>query len=472
MRRREFLETSAAVGAGVLGASTLEAGPARRPNKGRNAMRAGFASAKITPPLGTTMMGFGGRDMAHGCTGVHDDIYVRALCLEHGDERALIMGFDLCFLGREEADRYKGAIARRIDLSPRQILLNTSHNHVGPSVGTWYSAGYEPPDRLYLSDLERATVRAAREACASMREVTLWSGLTRSALPMNRRRNEGGRTINAPNPAGKVYDWLPLCLLKDASGQPVCLLLSVSTHPSMMTGWEISGEYPGEAMRRLDKHLGRACSLFLQGVGGDSKPSVIGKGADRWQPGTWALMEQAGDMVAREAIEAIERGLQRVEPDLQSASTEMVWPLEKAPQRDDFEQIVSKTQPADRKKDVRCMWAARQIELLERYGKLAESVTLTAHGVQLGRGLRLLGIEGEAVHEWGFIIERFYGNGVIFPLGYTDGTGLYLPTSRMLPEGGYEVVSFWEYGLPARLAAGMEQAVAKALDELKECGIA
>ena len=53
-----------------------------------------------------------------------------------------------------------GAIGRVMDLLPRQILMNTSHNHVGPSVGTWYSAGYEMPDRLYLNDLERATVRA------------------------------------------------------------------------------------------------------------------------------------------------------------------------------------------------------------------------------------------------------------------------------------------------------------------------
>ena len=436
-------------------------------------MKAGFARAKITPPVGTTMMGFGTRDMDHGCEGTHDDIYTRALFLEQGEERALIMGFDLCFLGREEADRYKGAIGRRLDLLPRQILLNTSHNHVSPAVGTWYSAGYEPPDRLYLNDLERATVSAACRAFEARQDVTMWAGVTRSALPMNRRRrNENGQIENRPNPEGLVYDKLPICLLKDREGRPVCLLFSISTHPSMMSGWQISGEYPGVAMRLLDDHLGAACSLFLQGVGGDSKPSVIGEGVDRWRPGTWELMEEAGGMVARETLAALEKGLAQIEPDLRTASTEMEWPLEPPPARAEFEDTVAGTPAEQQAKNVRYRWARRQLELLDRYGALPSSVPLTAHGVTLGNGLRVLGIEGEAVAGWGHLIDEFYGGGITFPLGYTDGTGLYLPTSKMLPEGGYEVVSYWEYQLPSRLAPGMEEVVLKALGELRERGVA
>ena len=469
MKRRRFLKTSAAAaGLGIWGTPTAGAARLESNTKGHMVMKAGFARAEITPPVGTTMMGFGTRDMDHGCEGVHDDIYVRALFLEHGDQQALIMGFDLCFLGREEADRYKGAIGRVMDLLPSQILMNTSHNHVSPGVGTWYSAGYEPPDRLYLGDLERATVRVACEAREAMREVALWVGKTRSKLPMNRRRpNANGQIENRPYPAGKVYDKLPLCLFKDMTGKPVCLLFSISTHPSMMSGWEISAEYPGVAMRRIDDHLGTVASLFLQGVAGDSKPSVIGEGVDRWRRGTWELMEEAGRIVADETIEAVEQGLKRVEPDLRTASVEMEWALEPPPARAEFEATVGDTTPEQRAKNVRLLWAARQLELLDRYGELPRSVTLTAHGVKLAKGLRILGIEGEAVHEWGYIIDKFYGDGLTFPLGYTDGTGLYLPTSRMLPEGGYEVISFWEYQLPSRLAPGMEEVMLKALGELR-----
>lgn len=435
-------------------------------------MKAGFARAKITPPIGTTMMGFGTRDMSHGCTGVHDDLHVRALYLEQGDERALIMGYDLCFLGREEADRYKGAIARRMATAPWQILLNTSHNHVGPKVGTWYSAGYEPPDLLYLAELEHATVQAACEARKAAREVTLSAGVTRSKLPLNRRRKEDGRVINAPNPDKPAYDRLPICLLKDTAGEPVCLLFSISCHPSMMGGHEISAEYPGAAMRKLDAHLGKAASLFLQGVGGDAKPLVIGRGVSRWQPGTWELMDEAGAMVSGEVVTALKKGLQAIEPDLRSAMTEMHWALEPPREKAYYGKIVADTKPEARKKNVHSMWAARQVELLDRHGKLQTSMPLTAQGMKLGEGLRIFAIEGEAVGDWGFFVEDFYHGGLTIPLGYANGQGAYLPTTAMLPEGGYEVVSSWEYGLPNGFAPGMEQEVRRALEELRGQGIA
>jgi hypothetical protein len=91
--------------------------------------------------------------------------------------------------------------------------------------------------------------------------------------------------------------------------------------------------------------------------------------------------------------------------------------------------------------------------------------------MRIGEGTRLLGLEGEAVAEWGPIIADFYGDGVTFPLGYTDGTALYLPVTRMLAEQGYEVESYYEYGAPAALAPGMEEHVLAALERMRGKGI-
>jgi len=98
-------------------------------------------------------------------------------------------------------------------------------------------------------------------------------------------------------------------------------------------------------------------------------------------------------------------------------------------------------------------------------------VPVTAHGVQLGEGVRMVGLEGEAVAGLGNAITRYYGDGVTFPLGYVDGAQAYLPTDAMLDEGGYEVVSFYEYRLPARLAPGIDQTLQAALTRLRDAGI-
>src|SRR5262249_36161313 len=125
------------------------------------AMKAGFAKVKITPPLGTTMMGFADRDLAKGCESIRDDIFVRSLYVEHDHQQAVVMGFDLCFVGRDDSDRLKGAIGRALRLRPDQILLNASHAHTSPAVGTWGFAEFRPVDPLYLRALTCAAVSAA-----------------------------------------------------------------------------------------------------------------------------------------------------------------------------------------------------------------------------------------------------------------------------------------------------------------------
>ncbi len=436
-------------------------------------MRAGFARARITPPPGTKMIGFGGRDRERGCAGTHDDLFVRALYLEHGGEAALIMGFDLCFFGRPEADRYRGALGRALDLAPRQILLNTSHTHAGPATASWGYYGHEGPDLLYLAELETAVLQAALAARSGAREATLWAGKTRTRLPLSRRKPDGkGGVAWRPYPRGAICNSLPLVLFKDARGRPICLLYSVACHPSTIGGWQISADYPGVACNLLDAQLGMpdGGSLFLQGCGGDTKACVIGDGRDAvdaaWRSGTWGDVEAAGRMVAEEVAPAL-AGLQPAEPALCARSREMEWPLEPPPARAELAAASAAPQADDLKR----LWARRQLELLDRGTGLRTAAAITAHGIQLAQGVRIIGLEGEAVADLGLLIERFYGGGVTFPLGYTDGAQLYLPAERMLAEGGYEVDSYYEYEFPARLAPGFERILAATLAALRAAGV-
>ena len=466
--RRFFLN---GMSAGALGAVLTNCAA----TESKNTMKAGFGRVKITPPIGTAMTGFGFRDYdPTGCKGIHDDLYARALYLNDGREDILIMGFDLLFFSRDEANRYKGAIGRKLDLSPRQILLNTSHTHTGPKVGSW---DYTPSDRLYLQFLENAIVNAAVESKNTLRDVTLWAGETHSKLPMSRRKPLPNGIIDfAPYPEGVVYDKLPFCLFKDMGGKPVYLLFSVSTHPSTIKGNErsyfISADYPGKAMAVLDEYLGAAGSLFLQGAAGDSKPSVIGKGEESWRAGDWPDVDSAGSMAAYEVINAIDAGLTRCEPELSAVSIEMSWPMAQPRTRAEYVQVIEKP-PAHSESIPEGMkrWAQEMIELIDRGFGLPTAVPITAHGVRLGKNLRLVGIEGEIVAELGHLIANFYGNGITFPMGYTDGAQLYLPTSKMLDEGGYEAESYYEYRFPAPLAKGMEGILTQSLQELRTKGI-
>jgi hypothetical protein len=430
-------------------------------------MRAGFAKVCVTPPLGTQMMGVGARDTAHGCEAIRDDIFVRALFVEHGGEAALIMCFDFCFVGRDDADRWKGVLGREFEMLPRQIMLTTTHSHVSPAVGAWYAGDFHIPDRVYLQQLEAAVVKAARVARDSAVEATLWTGMAHSKLPMNRRRRVNGETENAPNPDGPVCDVLPLCLIKNRDNEPIALLFSIATHPSIVRGWEISGEFPGFACDRIDAQLGESCSLFLQGTAGDSKPYVIATPDNEWKwDAGWSEAEEVAAILAQEVLEGLEAGLQPVEPEVHSALLDTAWPLGTPHSREEWEAIAGE----ESNDPIFRGWASRQLTALKHHG-LATAVPVLFQGIQLGKGLRLIAIEGEPVSHYGHMILEAYPDGVTFPLGYANGESMYLVTSEMLDEGGMEPTSYWEFGWPAPLAKGMEKVAAEAIQELRARGI-
>ena len=166
--------------------------------------------------------------------------------------------------------------------------------------------------------------------------------------------------------------------------------------------------------------------------------------------------------------EVLDAGLAPIEPQIRCSLVEMKWPLQPPPDR-----AALQTMAADETgKEIKRFWARRQIERLDRGQTLRTDTPVLLHGIQLGERLRLIGLEGEAVAGLGLhILDHYEGRGVTFPLGYTDGMQMYLPTSAMLPEGGMEVESYWEYGMPAPVAKGTEDVVTKALTELRDRGV-
>ncbi|HOF87822.1 MAG TPA: hypothetical protein PLZ36_06915, partial [Armatimonadota bacterium] len=326
------------------------------------------------------------------------------------------------------------------------------------------------PDWPYLELVERETRAAAAEARATARPVSIHAGAGQTTLPVSRRRPDGNGGVEwAPYPDGAACRHLPLCLLRDDAGAPVCLLFSISCHPSTVYGWEFSADFPGPACDRLDAALGAPAALFLQGFGGDTKASVIADGGDdarpAWRGGTHADVAAAGEQVAREVLAGLNSGLTAVAPALRTALIEQYYPLEPLPPRAVYEGARASDQL------LRRLWGERQLQLLDRGLPLPGAAPILLQGMALGENLRLIAMEGEPVGELGLHLLAQFPAGVTYPLGYSNGMGLYLPTSRMLPEGGYEVESYYEYGCPAPLASGIEDVLDAGLAALRRAGI-
>jgi hypothetical protein len=400
-------------------------------------------------------MAMEGLNQKGGCQSVHDDLFVRALYLRQGDRDVLVLSYDLLFFESDTLREFKIALRAELGLSDEQVLVNTTHTHAGPRMTHWaYSEG---ADAGYLRLLRAATLNAAATARDQLQPVTLSAGMTRTTLPVSRRRPQGdGKVAWAPYPQGDTCQALPFCILGNAAGQVVSLLFSVSCHPSMIYDLVISADYPGVAVRRLNEAFQTRGAIFLQGAAGDTKPRQVA-GPDRWVPGKWQDVEAAGAEVAQ-ALIAAAPSAQPCAPQLRTLATTVDWPLEPIPTPRQYRAISENQQeyPPRRR------WADDMLQRLAT-APLPASVPIGVHTLVLSPDVRIIGVEGEIVGEIGNHILSQFPRGVTFPLGYTNGCRIYLPVHRMLSEGGYEVDSYWEYHCPAPLAVGSEEALTEPL---------
>ena len=139
-----------------------------------SALRAGYGETIITPPLGSDLTGFGFY-LERKAESVLDDLKVRALYLDDGKTRLLIISCDLLGMSVSRTDRIRSRVGSSLKLPTRNILLACTHTHSGPA--TEAMPGLGRVDRDYLRHLPQAMMKAAETAAASggPRRPSMWS---------------------------------------------------------------------------------------------------------------------------------------------------------------------------------------------------------------------------------------------------------------------------------------------------------
>jgi neutral ceramidase len=82
-------------------------------------------------------------------------------------------------------------------------------------------------------------------------------------------------------------------------------------------------------------------------------------------------------------------------------------------------------------------------------------------------------LAGEVVADYGLRLKRERDGTRLWVNAYSNDVAFYVPSRRMIPEGGYEVDrSMVYYGQPAPLAEGTEDQIVRAVGELLPSGFA
>jgi hypothetical protein len=109
--------------------------------------------------------------------------------------------------------------------------------------------------------------------------------------------------------------------------------------------------------------------------------------------------------------------------------------------------------------------AQMMLEVIARDGRTVASETAPQHVLRLG-SLGMVALSGEVVVDYALAIKQRYGSGT-WVAGYTDSVFGYVPSARVLREGGYEGGEAMLYfGRPGPFADTVEATVLKGVDAL------
>ncbi len=399
--------------------------------------KVGLATVDITPEEPVPMGGYASRRAPF--ESVAQPLFAKAMAIEDaGGSRALLITADLLGFTSERS----AAICRRLQDSdglPRgRIILNASHTHAGPLVaGSMLTSVPEPSRRKieeYIAVLDAKIVSAAQKALRDLRPARLSWGRGVAKFVMNRREFTERGVILGTNASGPADRTVPVLRIDGADGRPRAALFGASSHCTTLTGRNmlVSGDYAGYAQEFLESRLPGVQAMFLTGCAGDANPHPRG---------TLDLARRHGSELA-EAVEAVFRGpLEPVRGPLRTAFEEIALPLVEHTKAE-----IEKLQEGA--PSYRRFFTQGALAKLERGEPLLKSYSAPLAMWQFGQDLTLVALSGETVVAYVRLAEEALGPLKLWVSGYNNDVFGYLPTARILREGGYETRGLYvEYGL-------------------------
>lgn len=385
--------------------------------------KVGVATAKVTPQKMLFMAGYAARKKP--AEGKVQDLFAKVLALQDEQGNRLVF-VTLDLIGVPQLMRH--AVAERVEkeyqIPPANLVMNASHTHSGPSLRTTplTEADKENPKARdswdYTQQLQNDIVATIGKALADMQPARITWNKARCGFAMNRRRDyslppDHPNANKAPNPDGPVDHEVPALRIEAPDGSLRATLFGYACHNTSLGFYNFCGDYAGYAQQFLQEHRPGFTALFLMGCGADQNPyprrsDVV--------PGITDL--ELAMQHGRSLSNAVEMAL-TVNP------RPVAGPIRAA-----YEEIkLSYAKP----------------------GK--EDHDYPVQVIKIGNDLTLITLGSEVVVDYSLRFKReFAGAAGIWVAGYSNDYTGYVPSLRVLKEGGYEAAAGWAESVEDRIA--------------------
>ena len=417
----------------------------------------GVGKSRITPTSPTWMAGYGARDRPS--EGAVHDLWAKALVLQDdAGQRSLLVTLDVCGIARELSLRIRDRVKTRHNVPIERVVLSCSHTHCGPVLGrnllTMYDLNADQAAKVvaYEKEFEAKVNAAIDDAFKTLVPARISWETGRADFAVNRRTNKEPdvpalRDKNALE--GPVDHDVPVLTVRAADGPKVkAVVFGYACHCTVLSFYRFCGDYAGFAQIALEARYEGAQAMFVAGCGADQNPLPRR---------TQELAEQYGKDLADAVGLVVDRPGRAVDGSLAAAYQEIDLKFGTPPTR---EQIVadsaSKTYAVASR-------ARKLLATLDTTGKLPETYPYPIQSWRLG-GLTWVFLGGEVVVDYSLRLKRNLGPSRTWVSAYCNDVMAYIPSARVLAEGGYEgATAMIYYGHPGPWSAGVEAQIFDAL---------
>ncbi len=413
--------------------------------------KAGVARVPITPREPIWLAGYAARNKPS--EGVLQEIHAKALALEDSSGAvSVVVAADILGFTRAMSDEIAGRVRQKYGLPRERLVLSATHTHSGPVTGQLLRPAYPLEGaqaetiRRYTAWLLDQVTEVIGRAMADRRPARLEFEQGLAGFGVNRRR------VGARYRPGPVDQDVPVLAVRSPQGELRAVLFGYACHNTVLAGYEINGDYAGFAQEALEKEYPGAVALFVAGCGADANP-LPRRSVE--------LARMYGLILAAAVREVLAGKMKPVEGPLGAALEHVDLPFQAPPSREELESRL-------KDKDVlRRRHAQLMLEILQREGRLPDRYPYPVQVWQFGRDLSWIVLGGEVVVDFALRFKGAYGWDRTWVTAYANDVFAYIPSLRVLKEGGYEGGgAMIAYGQPAPFRAAVEEIVAEKVDEL------
>ena len=164
------------------------------------------------------------------------------------------------------------------------------------------------------------------------------------------------------------------------------------------------------------------------------------------------VAQQYGKELAASVDRILTEDMKELSPRLKTAYSEVELSLSTPPSADDLSKMAARTSGYPKR------WAERIVREINSGKTQIESYPYPVQVWQLGDQV-IFSLGGELVIEYSVELRRIFGQD-IFVMGYSNDVMGYIPSVRILREGGYEgATAQMVYGLPSTWRADIENRI-------------